>query len=193
MRVLRISILFLIVFLAACNSEQIDTNMSQEIAEFEFMTQDNEEFGLRDLEGEWWIANFMYTNCTIICPTTTPNMASVQDMTKKLDLDIQFISFSVDPDNDSPEVLKEYTEDYPVDLSNWNFLTGYDFEKIQKLSNNSFETVLEGGGPDEHAFVHSTSFFLVNPNGEIIKKYDGMSTDELNAIVDDLQTVSSGT
>lgn len=163
--------------------------MSQEITDFNFITQDNEKFGLKDLEGEWWVANFMYTDCTIICPTTTPNMASVQDMTRKQDLDVQFISFSVDPDNDTPEVLKTYIEDYPVDLSNWRFLTGYDFEKIRKLSNNSFRTVLEGGGPDEHAFVHSTYFFLINPDGEIIKKYDGMSTNEMEQIVDDLDTV----
>ncbi|MBY7144686.1 SCO family protein [Virgibacillus sp. NKC19-3] len=189
-RLLLIMILIsLSLFITACGGEQIESNMSEEVADFEFVTQDNETFGLEDLEGDWWLANFMYTNCTIVCPTTTPNMAMVQDVLDESNLDAQFVSFSVDPKNDTPEVLKDYAKQYPVDLSNWSFLTGYDFDEIQQLSKDSFQTILEGGGPDEHEFAHSTYFFLVNPDGEIIKKYDGMSSDEMDVIVEDLKTV----
>lgn len=179
---------FILLFLAACD-DTIDSNMSEEIADFEFTTQDNEALSLQQLEGKWWIANFMYTNCTIICPTTTPNMASVQSELQSLGLGAQFISFTVDPDHDTPKVLKEYAEEYQVDLSNWLFLTGYSFEEIQQLSNHTFKTALEGGGPDGHEFVHSTSFFLVNPDGEVVKKYDGVSQEEMELLVDDLKTV----
>lgn len=191
MNKLKIITFLIFIFLSACNNDKVETNMSNKLIEFEFITQDEEVFGLQDLEGEWSIVNFMYTDCTIICPTTTPNMATVQEKAAELDLDVQFVSFSVDPATDSPKILREYIKDYPIDLNNWSFLTGYDFKEIKKISNESFETVLEGGGPDEHAFVHSTSFFLVTPNGEIVKKYDGMSTDELNIIIDDLQLALS--
>ncbi len=158
-RFLQVFILvFVFVFLAACENK-IDSNMSEEVAEFEYITQDNESLSTADLEDKWLVANFMYTNCTIVCPTTTPNMANVQDELQKSNLNAEFVSFSVDPEVDAPEVLKNYAEEYKVDLSNWSFLSGYSFEEIQDLSNNYFNTALEGGGPEEHEFVHSTNFF----------------------------------
>lgn len=188
-RFLQLFTLFFIFLLLAACEDTLDSNMSEEIADFEFVTQDNEALSLQDLESKWWVANFMYTNCTIICPTTTPNMASVQAELQSLGLDAQFISFTVDPDHDTPEVLKEYAEEYQADVSNWSFLSGYSFDDIQQLSNHSFKTVLEGGGPDEHEFVHSTSFFLVNPDGEVVKKYDGVSREDLEVLLEDLKIV----
>ncbi len=184
-----IIVISLSTLLASCGNKSIEDNMSQNVASFEYITQDNETFGLEDLKGEWWLANFMYTNCTIVCPRTTPNMAKVQKEIKQSGLDAQFVSFSVDPDYDTPEMLKKHTEEYSVDLDNWYFLTGYNFDDIKELSNNSFQTVLEGGGPDEHEFAHSTLFFLVNPNGEIIKRYDGMSLEEMDVIIEDMKKV----
>lgn len=188
----RFSQVFILVFiflLAGCNQQAIETNMSETIDGFQATTQDQEAITASDLEGEWWIANFMYTNCTMVCPTMTPNLIRVQNDLAELDLDTQIISFSIDPDYDTPQVLKEYAEEYQIDLSNWNFLTGYDFEEIQDLSENNFKTVLADGGPDGHEFVHSTYVFLINPDGEVIKQYDGISEDELQTLVDDLDTV----
>lgn len=189
MRYLQAFILFLVIFLSACDGEIIDTNMSEDVSDFRFTTQNNEKLGLRDLEGEWWISYFMYTNCTIVCPRTTPNLVKVQEEMNELGLEPQIVSFSIDPDNDTPDVLREYADEYQVDLSNWTFLTGYDFEDIQELSKDSFKTVLEGGGPDAHEYVHSTKFFLVNPDGEIVKQYDGLSTDEIDSLAADLKKV----
>src|SRR5699024_12632827 len=105
----------------------------------------------------------MYTNCTIICPTTTPNMARVQAELQSLGLDAQFISFTVDPDHDTPNVLKEYAEEYQADVCYWSFLSGYSFDEIQQLSNKFFIIVFEGEVPDEHDFIHSSSFILFIP------------------------------
>ena len=110
-----------ILFLAACGEENIETNMSEKVADFNFITQDNEELSLDDLKGEWWIADFIFTNCTTACLPMTTNMAALQTKVKEEDLNIQFISFSVEPDYDSPEVLKESAEGYGADLSSWSF------------------------------------------------------------------------
>lgn len=174
------------VLISACGHD-IDTNMSEQVANFEFTTQDEESLSLDDLKGDWWIAYFMYTNCTIVCPTTTPNMVSVQNQLNEYGLNPQIVSFSIDPDYDTPDVLRNYANEYGADLDNWHFLTGYEFDDIQELSEDSFKTVLEDGGPEEHQYVHSTSFFLINPNGEIIKRYDGMSDEEMDVLVSDLK------
>lgn len=189
MRYLTTSIFTFVILLSACNDEIIDTNMSEDIADFQFTTQSNKKLSLYDLEGEWWVSYFMYTNCTIVCPRTTPNLVKVQQELEELGFEPQIVSFSIDPDHDTPEVLRAYADEYQADLSNWTFLTGYDFDEIQKLSMDSFKTVLEGGGPDTHEYVHSTKFFLINPEGEIVKQYDGLSTNEMDLLVEDLKRV----
>lgn len=175
--------------LAACASNTIEGNMSKPVADFEFTTQNDKPLSLKDLEGDWWLANFMYTNCGMVCPTTTPHMARVQKEMDDSGLDAQFVSFTVDPIRDTPETLRNFTNDYSINTKNWNFLTGYDFKEIRELSNNSFQAILESGGPGDHEFAHSTLFFLVDPTGEIVKNYDGMSVDQMDVIIEDLKTV----
>src|SRR5699024_10147310 len=133
--------LILVLFLVACG-EDIETNMSENVADFNFTTQDKGTLSLDDLEGEWWVADFVFTNCTTVCLPMTSNMSALQDKMKEEELDAQLVSFSVDPDYDTPEVLKEYAEEYDADLSNWTFLTGYDFQTIKELSIKSFRSLL---------------------------------------------------
>jgi len=178
-----------ILFLVACDGEIIETNMSEEVSHFEFTTQDEHTLSLADLEGQWWIADFVYTNCTRVCPRMTANMANVQSALTNLDLEIQIVSFSIDPDYDTPEVLKEYAGSYDVDLSTWSFLTGYDFETIKSLSIDSFKTTIQEPSPGNQEIAHGTSFFLINPEGKVIKRYDGLGTEEMELIIEDLQKV----
>lgn len=183
-----ILLIWLAILMNACGGK-IDENMSESVDYFEFTTQNNKQFGLDELKDEWWVAYFMYTNCTTVCPTTTPNMVDVQNELNDTNLYPQIVSFSIDPENDTPEVLKEYADEYGADLENWTFLTGDEFDEIQELSENSFKTVLEDGGPESHEYVHSTNFFLINPEGNIVKKYDGMSSNETDQLVNDLKKV----
>src|SRR5690625_5292102 len=105
--------------LSACGNE-IDTNMSESMVEFEFLTQDNETLSLDDLKGDWWISYFSYTNCRTVCPRTTAHMVDVQNELKENGLYPQIISFNVDPSNDTQEDLKEYADKYGVDLDTWD-------------------------------------------------------------------------
>src|SRR5699024_2876234 len=155
-------IFILIFFLMACSS-QIKTNMPKEIQDFEFITQNEATLSLEELQGKWWIAYFMYTNCTLVCPNMTANMVKFQEMLRDEDLDVRIVSFSVDPDYDTPKVLREYAEEYGANLSNWDFLTGYDFETIKDLSIHSF-----------------------NPRDENISTYDGTGPQQIEEIIEHL-------
>lgn len=161
--------------------------MSESMVEFTFTTQDNKTISLDDLKGDWWISYFSYTNCRTVCPRTTANMVNVQKELKENDLYPQIISFSVDPENDTQKELKKYADKYEVDLNSWEFLTGYDFATIQKLSEDAFRAVLEDGAAGQKS--HSYMFYLINPEGDIVKKYDGMSMREIDVLVDDVKTV----
>ncbi|MDW0109778.1 SCO family protein [Sporosarcina aquimarina] len=176
-----------ILFLSACSSKKIETNMSETIPDFEYTTQDNKSLGLEELKGEWWIAYFSYTHCTTVCPRTTANMIGVQEELKEEGLTPRIISFGIDPANDTPEVLTDYAKEYGADLNTFTFLTGYDFETIRTLSLNTFKAVLDTGALDQR--THSYYFYLVNPDGEIVKKYNGLSAEENGLLVDDVKTV----
>lgn len=181
--------LVFVLVLIACEYKEIEPNMSGKVDDFEFITQDNEKFSLKDLSGEWWIANFVYTNCTQVCPTMIPNMSIVQNKLQDLNLNAKIVSFSVDPNYDTPSVLRKYAEEYEVDLSTWTFLTDYEFSDIKRLSESSFKTSLDKGSPGETEFAHSTGFFLVDPHGKVIKRYDGMATQDIKLIIEDLKKV----
>lgn len=125
----------------------------------------------------------------MVCPQTTANMVTVQEQLKDDAFTPPIVGFSVDPDFDTPDILQTYADEYEIDLNNFTLLTGYEFQDIRTLSNESFHTVLEGGGPDDHAYAHSTFFFLVNPEGEVIKRYDGVSMMEVNELIEDVKKV----
>src|SRR5690625_2920896 len=125
----------LLIVLVGCSEyRDIKPNYSVKVADFSFTTQDEETLSLKDFEGKWWIANFIFTNCEDVCMPMTFHMSLLQDKLKENDLDVHLVSFSVDPDYDSPKILKEYGNDYNADFTNWSFLTGYDFQTVKELS-----------------------------------------------------------
>lgn len=179
----------LLLLLTACSDKlPIETNMDESVADFSFTNQHNETFGRSDLAGTWWIADFVFTNCETVCLPMTSNMSAMQDKIKEQDLPVQLVSFSVDPDFDKPDVLLEYGEEYGSDFESWNFLTGYDYETIRNLSIKSFRAMLKAPQKSsDDQVMHDTRFFLVDPEGNIVKGYDGVQNSTIDEIIDDLQ------
>jgi len=184
----RTLVLILTLFLIACG-QGIEPNMSRDVNDFSFTAQDGTKRSLQDLKGKWWIADFIFTNCKTVCLPMTANMAKLQDEANKQNLPVEFISFSVDPAFDTPEILKAYGETYEADFSNWSFLTGYDFETIKELSVKSFASLLDAPPQGSDQVTHGTSFFLVNPEGKVIKRYSGVEAKEMNIILEDLKKI----
>ncbi|MBU5266872.1 SCO family protein [Virgibacillus proomii] len=189
---LGIVLLATVIVLAACGGgaeEKIEPNISEEVNDFTFTTQDNEKLSLEDLKGDYWVADFIFTNCTSVCIPMTSNLVKLQQKAKEEDINIQFVSFSVDPANDTPEVLTSYAKDYKADLDNWTFLTGYDFQTIKEFSIKSFKSMVAPPPEGEDQVYHGTSFFLVNPEGTAIKKYNGVQADSMDQILTDLKVL----
>jgi len=184
-----LTLVFLFIIMLSingCSKLPIDTNMSEDVADFAFTTQDNEPLSLDDLSGKWWIADFIFTNCTTVCLPMTSNMAQLQKELENKDIHIQFVSFSVDPDYDKPKVLKEYGEHYDANFTTWSFLTGYEFQEIKELSIKSFRAPLKEPEYGSDQVMHDTRFFLVNPEGKVVKGYDGVESASMKEIIDDL-------
>jgi len=93
--------------------------------EFDLISQDGARVTLADFRGKVVAVTFIFTNCPDICPTLTMNMAQVQE-TLGADFGevVAFVSITIDPERDTPDVLKEYAEAFGANLAGWAFLTG---------------------------------------------------------------------
>lgn len=187
---IRVFLLITVLTLAACGGNKVETTMNEPVEDFEATTQDGDTLTRDDLKGQWWVADFIFTNCTTVCLPMTSNMKKLQDKLEEAGVEnYHLVSFSVDPERDTPEVLKQYAEDYDADLSNWTFLTGYEFDYIKDLAVNSFKNLVAAPAEGDDQIMHGSYFFLVNPDGEVIKNYSGTEADEMDQIVEDLKNL----
>ncbi|GEN55433.1 SCO family protein [Halobacillus faecis] len=180
----------IVVFLAACGSNELENTLDWEVQSFEGTTQEGESFSTDDMEGKVWLANFIFTNCNTVCPPMTRNMVKIQEQLKKEDINAEIVSFSVDPTVDSPEVLKEFGKKYGVDHSNWSFITEYTQEEISTFAQESFKTsAVKTEGNDQ--VIHGTAFYLINEEGLVLKKYKGNTEVPFEQIVEDTKTIAN--
>jgi protein SCO1 len=188
-RVFKFAIL-LIIFsvITACGNNTVENRLDWKVDNFEYTNQDSKTVSLGDLEGKVWVADFIFTACTEECPMQTNNMESLQRKIAKEGIEnVHFISFTVDPKADTPEVLTEFATKYSADLKNWDFLTGYTQEEIKVFAKESFKTVADKLGDTD--FIHATYFYLVDKNGTIAKYYPGQENVPFDEIISDIKVL----
>ena len=138
-------------------------------------TSITKKFHLDDLKGKVWLAQFIFTVCTAVCPPMMFKLWQklIQELTEEGVKDYKIVSFSVDPKVDTPEAMQEYLDMYGVeDQQKWEMLTGYTQEKIPDFAVKSFKTLVIAS-PDPTVIIHQTYFSLVNQDGEVVKTYNG--------------------
>lgn len=138
---------------------------NRKVPNFAFANQDGKTITNKDYEGKVYVIEFFFTTCPTICPRMNRNLIEIQNEFEDFE-DFGVASFTINPENDTPEVLKAYAEKYGVTNPNWNLLTG-DKEAIYKLSNEGFY-IYAAANPDvEGGFEHSGNFALIDKNGFI--------------------------
>ncbi len=138
--------------------------------EFQFTAQDGSAVSSADFKGKIWVANFIFTRCAGPCPIMTTRMAALNQALGGKTQDVELVSFTVDPDYDTPEVLKEYGKQVGATPERWKFLTGPK-DQIETTVMKGFLQALAkepSGAP-----VHSTRFVLVDRDGWIRGFPDG--------------------
>lgn len=180
-----ISMIGFIVIAAACG-DKVGEGLNYKVDDFTFTNQEGQSFGMADLQGKVWITDFVFVNCSTVCPPMTSNMVMLQNEMKKANVDAEIVSFSVDPENDTPDVLKLYGTDYNVDFSNWNFLTGYEQTEIRKFAENSFKTVVVRERNSDQV-IHGIDFYLVDGSGTVYQKYNGVYDFDVDEIIADMK------
>ena len=149
--------------------EALTETVAVSVPDFSLTNQHGEPLGLSDMAGKIWVADFIFTNCPTICPAMTQEMARLQS--EFVADPIYFVSFSVDPERDTPRVLSRYAAAYGADDRRWHFLTG-DKTKIYQLAEQGFSLAAGHKGSE---ILHSPRFVLVKADGNVHDFYDSRS------------------
>jgi len=155
------------------------------IGTFALIDQDGRPFSNNDLAGRVWIADFIFTRCPGPCPTMTRTMATLQE--PLAGSEVRLVSFSLDGEYDTPEVLKAYARDYGADPARWTMLTGPK-QTIHGLARRMFIGVTpeRGGQP----MTHGTHFVLIDGQGRLRGHYRSTDAAHLRRLVADAIALS---
>lgn len=141
----------------------------KKVPPFEFINQDGDTITNEDYAGKVYVVEFFFTTCPSICPIMSRNLVTLQEEFKGNDFAIA--SFTIDPEHDTPEVLKEYAKNYGVTNPDWHFLTG-DRQKIYELANNGFGIYANEDETVPGGFAHSGLFALIDKEGYVRSRLD---------------------
>lgn len=163
------------------------------VPDFSLIERSGAMVSLADLRGQIWIADFIYTRCTDTCPLQTAAMAKLQEEYAGKPA-VQFVSFSVDPERDTPEVLSQYAARHQADPRRWYFLTG-PREQIMRLIRDGFHlsvATLPGDSEVGGMIPHSPRFVLIDGQGRIRGYYDSRALEALARLKNDIDALLRG-
>jgi protein SCO1 len=145
------------------------------------------------LRGKVWAAAFFFTRCPTVCPRITRRMRELQRAAQGQGVPLQLVSFSVDPENDTPEVLTAYARRYEAELASWRFLTG-DLEVVRRTSERGFKLALDGKptpGADHLGLFHGSHLVLVDARGQIRGYYRTSEDVQMNQLLEDAASLAA--
>jgi protein SCO1/2 len=164
---------------------------------FALVDQDGRAFGSNELQGKVWLAGFIFTRCPTICPAITATMGRIQHRARGLEPDFRLVSFSVDPDYDTPARLQAYAATHKASPRMWSFLTG-SYEAVKQTVVDGLKIAIgtearEGEKParalegqqDFASIFHGTHFVLVDQRGHIRGYYDSAGGEVVDQVLHD--------
>ena len=161
---------------------------------FELTNQDNKKISNKEYLGKVYVLEFFFSTCPTICPKMNKSMLEIQNKFFG-NPNFGIASITINPENDTPEVLKKHAEELGVKSTNWHFLTG-DKKYIFELANKGFNLYAGENSKVNGGFEHSGLFALIDKKGRIrcrkdaygnpILYYDGLDKKGVQAIEQDI-------
>lgn len=183
--------------MSSLNQKEIDTSLLVigNAPNFELINQNNIKITNKDYQNKVYVLEFFFSTCPTICPVMNANMKKIDSIFGK-NKDFAIASITINPENDTPEVLKKHAQDLQITNPNWHFLTG-DKKYIFALATNGFNIFAAENSKVNGGFEHSGLFALIDKNGKIrcrkdtfnnpILYYDGLKTEGIEAITQDIK------
>jgi protein SCO1/2 len=152
---------------------------------FTLTTQDGTQFTSDQLRGHPWIADFIFTTCTSLCPVMSTHMATLQ---YALPNEVKLVSFSVDPQHDTPPVLRDYATRYNAQPGRWIFLTGDLKTQTQVITAMKlYFKPADGTSPIQH----DQHLVLVDGENRVRDFYDSYSSSDMDRLVRDAKNLAA--
>lgn len=141
------------------------------VPDFSLINQDGRPISLLALRGKVVFVNFIYTRCLDVCPVMTRQLKELQEkLGTRMGKDVLFLSISVDPQHDTPKVLKQFGERHEVDFSSWLMFTGSkeEIDNVQRAFGVLAEKI--GRQSDALSIPHATAVYVLDRDGMIAEK-----------------------
>jgi len=176
------------------NEEMVDRDLVRQgfghkIGSFSFTDQLNQSYGLKDVQGKVFVAEYFFTNCGTICPKMTAQMERVQQRFNGNN-EFKILSFTVDPINDTVARMAEYAKLHKANNNQWHFLTGPQAE-LYRIARRYFFILkpaeAQNQGDVGSDFIHTNNFVLVDQQQRIRGYYDGTSEKEVDQMMTDIE------
>ena len=154
------------------------------LSDFSLVDQNNDPISLKTFKGKIWIADVIFTRCAGPCPILSSHMQRMQGMLSHSP-EVVLVSFSVDPEYDTPEVLAKYASTFGAEKDKWYFLTG-DREVTCDIARSSLKLSVESD-TDITPIIHSTRFVLIDETGGLRGYYDSNEDGFINELISDVR------
>ena len=150
---------------------------------FQLTDQTGKSITLDDLKGKIWAANFIFTRCKGPCPITVLRMQDLNTKLKKVRGNVELVTFTVDPEYDTPEILKTFGEQQGADPASWKFLTGTPDAIKNIVVTGLLQPIAKE--PDGTP-AHSTRIVLVDGEGWLRGYQDGLDPEAVQKLMVDI-------
>jgi len=164
------------------STDELGEKVPYYIDSFSLIDQNGEVFTREDIGNKVYIANFFFASCPEVCPTINGHL-KIASQKLENSTDVLFISHTVDPYNDTAEVLREYANKFEVNDDQWKFLTGSK-STIYRLARDSYKAVIQEV-PDTTDFIHSEKIMLVDKDFHVRGIYDGLEITDIMKMIED--------
>lgn len=175
------------VFYVTIRKYIVPKNTISVVQSFTFTNQDGEKINNTNVKGKVYVADFFFTTCKGICPKMNTNMKGVYNHFKN-EKDFLILSHTCDPETDSVQQLKKYSDSLEVNTKQWIFLTGRK-DSLYTMARTSYmiDDPANNLKDINDDFLHTQFWALVNRKGEVKKIYDGLKESEVEELKRDAE------
>ena len=172
-----ILVLFSAILFLSCSQKQEDKSAAEEkttgsifVLDSKWQNQDGKELQLKDLKGKNLVVVMIFTSCKTACPILVADMRKIASKIEPKKLkETTMLLISIDPENDTPEVLKAYAKEQKMEGEPWMFLRS-DKESVRELAN---VLAVKYKKISPIVFSHSNIITVFNKNGEMVNQVEG--------------------
>jgi protein SCO1 len=160
------------------------------IPSFSFINQDGKMITNKNVENKIYVANFFFTTCPGICPTSRSKLSKIQNNFIN-DANVMILAHSINPTTDTVKVLKKYADRHGIKSSHWQLLTG-DQDKIYDIAKRAY-FASEDLGKIENTedFLHTENLLLIDQQGYIRGIYNGLNTSSVDNLIADIRRLKT--